>query len=121
MTTPNFQGISARILGTRWRVVADEHLTYFDTTSLVRFLARNGFERIRITSTGLDIVPLVGWLRGLGGARVPSAHTDRPPTEAAPDGAKATSAVADKAITAVNLVLGSLGLGDSLKAWAERP
>src|SRR2546427_2680858 len=30
LTTPNLRGLSGRLRGDAWRVVADEHLTYFD-------------------------------------------------------------------------------------------
>lgn len=118
LTTPNYRGLSARLRGMRWRVVADEHLTYYDPRSLRRSLREHGFASVRIATTGLDIGPLVRSIRSLGSRRatqqgITGTARSSPPSIAA----KAS----DRAIELVNVVLRATRLGDGLRAIAERP
>lgn len=55
-TTPNFSSLSRRVLGPRWAVIEyPEHLLYFTPTSLGRWLARHGFQAVRLTTSGLTM------------------------------------------------------------------
>lgn len=119
LTTPNYQGLSARLRGTRWRVVADEHLTYYDPRSLARSLRAHGFAGVRIATTGLDIGPLVRWVRAIGPRR---GAPQGPGGETAGVGhTPAAARAADRAIEMANTVLRATRLGDGLRAIAERP
>ncbi len=48
LTTPNFGGLSRRLLGMRWRVIDPEHLGYFTGPTLRWALERAGFSRISL-------------------------------------------------------------------------
>ena len=43
LTTPNFNGLSRRYLGVRWRVIAPEHLGYFTPATLSHALREAGY------------------------------------------------------------------------------
>jgi SAM-dependent methyltransferase len=114
VTTPNWGGISGRMLGTRWRVVAPEHLVYFTTASLNSTIAAAGFRDVRIRSRALD---LFAWKR-----------PERGSFRVAFDPARAAKArdrvnrnpVLRHAKETVHAVLGLIGLGDTLLAWARK-
>ena len=55
LTTPNYRGLTGRMLGLRWRVVAPEHLGYFTTRTLAASLRTAGFRDVRIRSRALDV------------------------------------------------------------------
>jgi len=58
VTTPNIDGLQARILGSRWRSAIYDHLYLFSKKNLKLLLERNGFEVIRTATWG-------GWAAGL--------------------------------------------------------
>jgi SAM-dependent methyltransferase len=113
LTTPNFSGLSRRIFGLRWRVIASEHIGYFEPPTLKRALIGAGYHSVRVRSRSLDVS---SWRCQAEGepprfdprraARMREAVEGRPVLRAAK--------------RAANAVLGISGLGDSLLAWAER-
>jgi SAM-dependent methyltransferase len=117
LTTPNFDGLSRRLRGAKWRVVATEHLSYFSPASLRRALGRAGFTGVSVTTRNLDIADLR--LRRVGGRVIgsePAAGREtslRETVEASP-WLRRLKALA-------NAALRGGGLGDSLVAWARRP
>jgi SAM-dependent methyltransferase len=119
LTTPNYRGLSGRTRGPRWRVVADEHLTYYGPRTLTTTLSQTGFTNIRVATTGLDIGPLVRGARAIGkprsGGDPGGAGARRPAT------ASVAASVADQVIEVANSVLRRTNLGDALRAVAERP
>ena len=120
LTTPNLRGASGRLWGFRWRVVGDEHLTYFDRSSITRLLVASGFATPKLATTGLDITMLRQWIRP---------HRRSPPAAPASDSksnpaAHASSfqhALKDAAVEIVNAWLRALALGDTLKVFATKP
>ena len=64
LTTPNFGGLSRRLLGMRWRVVDPEHLGYFTAATLRRALERAGFTRVSVQPRTLDVTTWRSALRG---------------------------------------------------------
>jgi SAM-dependent methyltransferase len=114
LTTPNYSGLSRRWLGLRWRVIAAEHLGYFEQGTLKYALRAAGFGRVQVRSRSLD---LTSWRRRPGAtagqfdpvaaARMRDTFQSGPALRAARDVAQA--------------VLGVTGLGDSLVGWARRP
>jgi SAM-dependent methyltransferase len=55
-TTPNYDSLSRRLLGSRWRVISyPEHLIYFTAASLSGWLERYGFRTLSVTSTGISL------------------------------------------------------------------
>jgi 2-polyprenyl-3-methyl-5-hydroxy-6-metoxy-1,4-benzoquinol methylase len=115
LTTPNFRGLSGRLRGLDWRVVADEHLTYFDERSLSRLLRATGFSSIRIATTGLDILAIVSRVRRVGRASSSSSDGARTRT-----GRARTAIVVDVLIEVANAILRVAHLGDGLRAIARR-
>ncbi len=47
-STPNFNGLTRRLIGPEWRICGSEHLHYFTRRSLRRLLHTVGFNRVRI-------------------------------------------------------------------------
>jgi len=136
LTTPNFDGLSRRVLGGWWSVLGDEHLMLASAAGLRTALRRAGFTRVRVRSRNVNPVELVrGWRarRRFGGAPPPPPGAPEAPAAAgcsAADRVQASTAVRDRieasrvltaAKHAANLVLGALDLGDALVARARRP
>jgi SAM-dependent methyltransferase len=114
LTTPNYNGLSRHILGQRWRVIAPEHLGYFTPGTLRRALIVAGFSRITLTSRGLDIST---WRAAL--AHDKPATFDPQRSAALRDNVNASSFLR-RGKEGLNILLGTLGLGDTLLAWARR-
>jgi 2-polyprenyl-3-methyl-5-hydroxy-6-metoxy-1,4-benzoquinol methylase len=121
LTTPNFGSLSRRVLGKRWRVISPpEHLSYFTEESAGRLLKACSYRLCEVWTDGLN--PYELWaVRTQGNGD----------SSAALQGAKAASeelrlatlrSPARSALkSAVNRMLRAFGLGDTLKALAERP
>jgi len=116
LTTPNFDSLSRRLLGERWRVVDPEHLVLFTSRGLRVALERAGLRVRAISSRNLDPIEI---LRGLSrepprpaGQRQAKVDACRSALAARP-GLRAVK-------EAVNGVLGWLAAGDTLEARAER-
>lgn len=58
VTTPNAQGLQARLLGAEWRSAIYDHLYLFSKTTLPLLLRAHGFEVLRLVTWG-------GWAAGL--------------------------------------------------------
>jgi SAM-dependent methyltransferase len=114
LTTPNFNGLSRRYLGIRWRVIDPEHLGYFTPSTLLRLLRDVGYRSVRVRSRSLDVL---SWRRtgNAGGvARFdPHASARLRETVESSKGLRFAKAM-------VNAALQVTGLGDSLLAWARR-
>lgn len=122
LTTPNFQSLSRRLLGARWRVVAvPEHLYYFSPRALGGMLRAVGLQPLRVWTVGLNPFEL------LEGLRAP-----REQVACAPEAASAQSRGDALRLAAVrrpwvraakallNAALRLSGLGDTLKGVAAR-
>jgi SAM-dependent methyltransferase len=117
LTTPNFDGLSRRVRGANWRVVAAEHLSYFSPTSLRRALVRAGFVGVSVTSRNLDIAGLrLGRIGRRAAGSEPPANAEVALREAVE-----TSPWLRRLKALANVALRSGGLGDSLVAWARSP
>lgn len=56
MTTPNFNSVSRYVLGPKWTVIEyPEHLSYYTPKTMHAFLRNNGFGKIKIETTGINI------------------------------------------------------------------
>lgn len=114
LTTPNFNGLSRRYLGVRWRVIDPEHLGYFTQSTLSRLLRDVGYRSVSVRSRTLDVL---SWRRD--GNRDGIARFDphasarlRETVEGSP-GLRLAKDI-------VNAALRVTGLGDSLLVWARR-
>ena len=114
LTTPNFDGLSRRLFGTRWRVVDPEHLGYFGVGTLRRALREAGFAQATVTARSLDVTT---WRATLShGAE----QRFDPQSAAATRDRIQGSWLLRSAKDVVNGALGWTRLGDSLLAWAVR-
>lgn len=114
LSTPNFDGLSRRYLGLRWRVIDPEHLGYFTPRTLSQALLEAGYDQVEVSSRSLDVL---SWRRGSG----PSGATRFDPEAAARlrDTVQASTVLRmGKAL--VNSLLAISNLGDSLLVWARR-
>lgn len=120
LTTPNFGSLSRRLLGKEWRGIGvPEHLSYFERGSLSRLLAACAYRVRELWTDGINPYELWSARRNGAGAD----HADaaaRAATERLRLAAVQSPGVRI-AKSAVNLALRTLGLGDTLKALAERP
>ena len=117
LTTPNWGSFSRRFLGKRWFPIAREHLVLFDPATIRDALRRGGLEPIGVGSANVQPHELLARFRppsGTGSAPRCMARTMevRETIEARP-----ALRVAKRL---VNRVLGAAGLGDTLRALAER-
>lgn len=114
LTTPNFAGLSRRLLGWRWRVIDPEHLGYFTPRTLCAELRGLGFDPVSVRSRSLDVTTWSGPRQG--------AVRRFDPVRSARwrDGINA-SGMLRRAKDGLNGALGLTGLGDSLLVWAQRP
>jgi len=114
LTTPNFNGLSRRYLGMRWRVIDPEHISYFTSVTMSRLLHEVGYKSVAVTSRSLDIL---SWRRGTGPAG--SVRFD-PHASACLREMVEGATILRLAKGALNGVLRLTGLGDSLLVWARR-
>jgi len=114
LTTPNYNGLSRQMLGFRWRVISSEHLGYFTPSTLRRALVVAGFSGSSLTSRGLDVST---WRAAL--TRDEPATFDPQRSAALRDNVNASSFLR-RGKEALNAVLGTLGLGDTLLVWGRR-
>jgi SAM-dependent methyltransferase len=114
VTTPNFRGLTGRLLGIRWRVVDPEHLGYFTSRTLAAALAAAGYSRARIASRSLDVF---AWRWPVAGGAAASFDPAR--TADVRDRAN-RHPLLRRAKEATHAGLRLVGLGDTLLAWAAR-
>jgi SAM-dependent methyltransferase len=114
LSTPNFRGLSGRWLGTRWRAIDPQHLSYFTHASLTRLLRQTGYRDVRVRSRSLDVST---WRRA---ASQPGVAAFDPYASAALRDAVEARWTLRVAKHALNLGLGLSRLGDTLLAWAAK-
>jgi 2-polyprenyl-3-methyl-5-hydroxy-6-metoxy-1,4-benzoquinol methylase len=117
LTTPNFNSLSRRLLGSRWRVIAKEHICYFTPGSLERALREAGFAKVAIVTRNIDpneIKRAFSRNSDQGGTGFQTATTEalRHQLETRP--------ALKLAKRAANLVLRTTATGDTIVVRAER-
>ena len=117
LSTPNFNGLTRRLIGPEWRVISPEHLHYFTRGSLTRALRSVGFGHFELSCVNWNPFDVLasrrfGWLsrrrQTTGPAMSPRAEEQQlrrriyasPPLRLLKD--------------LVNRVLSATGLGDAL-------
>jgi len=116
LTTPNFDGLSRRLLGGRWRVMAPEHLAYYSPRALRRALTAAGFVDVGVRSKNLDVVDLSHKLFSRSGP--PAGHSNIVETTALREKMEGRAGLTwAKALA--NRVLALTGTGDTLEAYAR--
>jgi 2-polyprenyl-3-methyl-5-hydroxy-6-metoxy-1,4-benzoquinol methylase len=116
LSTPNFDGLSRRWLGARWRVIEPGHLGYFTPRTLRSALRGAGYRRVRVRSRTLDVST---WRRSVG-TPAGAAPSFDPQASARLRDSVQSRPVLRAARESVNVLLGLTGLGDSLLVWAVR-
>jgi SAM-dependent methyltransferase len=115
-TTPHGRGVSARMLGMSWSVIAPpEHVQLFSVPGIRKLLERSGFTPLSVAAEGVNPQELILRLRGgkvsvkqrIDAAYALNAFFEERPFRRAMKGA-------------INRVLSTLRLGDSLKISAVR-
>lgn len=54
LTTPNYDSLSRRLLGFKWRNIALEHISYFTPRTISRALGEAGFRKIGASTRNID-------------------------------------------------------------------
>jgi SAM-dependent methyltransferase len=55
-TTPNFNSLSRRYLGGRWKMIEyPEHLSYYTASTITRLLNDAGFKKLQLNTTGISM------------------------------------------------------------------
>jgi 2-polyprenyl-3-methyl-5-hydroxy-6-metoxy-1,4-benzoquinol methylase len=119
-TTPNFNSAARRVMRVRWPIIAyPEHLIYFTTPTLTRWLAGGGFEPLRVTTTGISPTALASTLPTSLAPRSRSA----PPEQTLDQrlrGILERSGALRGVKHGLNQALTLAGLGDTIKGWFVR-
>jgi 2-polyprenyl-3-methyl-5-hydroxy-6-metoxy-1,4-benzoquinol methylase len=113
LSTPNFDGISRRRFGTRWRVIDPEHLGYFTPRTLRLALRAAGYRQVSVAARSID---LTSWRPANQSA---AASFDSHASARLRDRVEVSPALS-LAKRMVNAGLALTRSGDSLLAWAER-
>ena len=121
-TTPHARGLSARVLGLKWRCIwPPEHLQLFSASGLKSLMRDVGFRDIRVQTTGGNPLEI---LHGLGGKKdVPKTvdqHFDRVTTSYQLNESLMKSRSRRVIKDILNSLLNTTRLGDSLKIFAVR-
>jgi SAM-dependent methyltransferase len=121
-TTPNFDSLTRRLLGARWRVIDyPEHLVYFTQPTLSGWLARNGFRELSVGSSGIspsEIRNVFGGSRASRGGR--DGGAEQADVDARLRAASEAGQLMPAVKRAVNYALSTAGAGDTLKGWFVR-
>lgn len=126
-TTPNGKGISANLLGEKWSVIAPpEHIQLFSKSGLEKTLERAGFCKIKVTTQGVNPLEIYHCLlrkikKSDNSPKKDAVETqsfDRVNTSYQINSVLSQGLAKTLIKTPANIILNSIGLGDSLKFWA---
>jgi SAM-dependent methyltransferase len=118
LTTPNANSLNRRLLGGSWSIFSPpEHLTIWSPRGLRVALERGGFVIRRLATHGFNPADLV-WRVRRATAETPLPHRQRAAEALNTALSRSTGRRALKA--ALNGLLSSLGIGDTLKVWCEK-
>lgn len=112
VTTPNFNCISRRVLSEEWSVLNyPEHLSYYTPNTLQFAMEKNGFKKINLTTTAISLSRFKRTMRKETKTDVDKTDDEklRQLTE--------NSRLAMLGKNAVNAILNTFKLGDSMKGW----
>ena len=121
VTTPNFAGLTRRILGPRTPFIEyPEHLSYYTPGTLKRVFEKAGFRTLKIETTGFSPGAVRRALFPAAGAAPPETASAGGPDEALRLQIESRPALR-WAKSAANAVLNLFRLGDSLKGTFQKP
>ena len=120
LTTPNFNSLTRRAIGVRWRVIEyPEHLNYFTPGTLDRLLAGSGLSRVELKTTGISPRDISAGLRPRGDS---AGRTDGSGDVDARIREQLTrSPLLERSVRLANAALSRSGLGDTIKALYRLP
>lgn len=109
-TTPNFNSLSRRWLGGKWKIIEyPEHLTYFTAETSFQLLVNAGFQKLQILSTGITL------------RQFPNSTHHYSKSEEQLRNSIESKSVLRFVKRVLNYWLTLLNLGDSLKGYFVRP
>jgi 2-polyprenyl-3-methyl-5-hydroxy-6-metoxy-1,4-benzoquinol methylase len=126
-TTPNGNGISARIMGEYWSAVSPpEHLQLFSAKALKGLLKKAGFSETKVTTHGVNPFEMYHFFRGKlksGSETNQNKDADAESFDRVNSSYQLNEALSSGAAKTIikkpaNILLNTIGLGDSLKFWA---
>jgi SAM-dependent methyltransferase len=120
ITTPHGRGISGRLLGKDWSVVAPpEHLQLFSSRGIRSAMSRGGLRTVSVATTGVNPTELATGFRRRREAE--PATDDRVCSSYQLNEALSTRKVGTAVKRGANALLTASRLGDTLKVLAEKP
>jgi SAM-dependent methyltransferase len=120
ITTPHGRGISRRLLGTGWSVVAPpEHLQLLSSAGIRSALSRPGLRTVSLATTGVNPYELATKIRPR--RRAGLVDSNRVCESYQLNQTLSTRRVGAAVKRGANTVLSAMRLGDTLKVLAERP
>jgi 2-polyprenyl-3-methyl-5-hydroxy-6-metoxy-1,4-benzoquinol methylase len=112
ITTPNFNALERYLLKGDYDVIEyPEHLCYYTTKTIDLLLTRNGFKKLKATTTGFSIARVRRGLQRKKNLAVSGVMNDEQLRESLEKGFK------KRIKNAINYFLNLTGTGNSLKVW----
>jgi 2-polyprenyl-3-methyl-5-hydroxy-6-metoxy-1,4-benzoquinol methylase len=118
VSVPNYDSLSVRLLGTRYRYIELAHLNYFNRRTLGRLLTRAGFQIAHAETRSFN--PYVVW-QDLRGGRTDTEEMIRETQLSRSFKTKTGFAPARLVYSVVDRLLKAIGRGDSLLVAARKP
>jgi len=112
ITTPNFNAIERFLLKGAYEIIEyPEHLSYYTPTTINLLLTNNGFEKLKITTTGISIARIKKGIKRKNNESIEQISSDEALREQLEIGYKRHIK------SFINGMLNFLGIGNSLKVW----
>ena len=112
ITTPNFNALERYLLKGDYEIIEyPEHLSYYTPTTINLLLTNNGFEKLKITTTGVSIARIKKSLKRKNNESTELVASDETLREQLETGYKRHIK------SFINGMLNFLGIGNSLKVW----
>ena len=112
ITTPNFNAIERFLLKGNYEIIEyPEHLCYYTPKTIDLLLTKNGFKKLKITSTGISIAQIKKSLKRKNNENTQNVSSDEALREQLEIGYKRYIK------SFINGALNFFGIGNSLKVW----
>jgi len=112
ITTPNFNALERYLLKGDYEIIEyPEHLSYYTPTTINLLLTNNGFEKLKITTTGISIARIKKGIKRKNNESIEQISSDEALREQLEIGYKRHIK------SFINGMLNFLGIGNSLKVW----